>query len=57
MCRQAAMQRIVELCHQHDNKDKNVILSSELRSIIQADFLQALIKVRENHEQYQLMLD
>jgi SpoVK/Ycf46/Vps4 family AAA+-type ATPase len=63
ICRQAAMQRIVELCNQQDrdNKDKNDIQSSQLRSITQADFLEALRKVREGHEQHQtlaeLMLD
>ena len=63
ICRQAGMQRIVEICNQQDkeNKDKDSILSSQLRSIRQADFLEALRKVRQNHEQYQmfdeLMLD
>jgi SpoVK/Ycf46/Vps4 family AAA+-type ATPase len=63
ICRQAAMQRIVELCNQqsNENKDKDDNLSSQLRSITQADFLEALRKVHESHKQYQmfdeLMLD
>jgi len=51
ICRQAAMQRIVELCRENKNKDNMV--TSKLRSITQADFLEALRKIRENHEQYQ----
>ena len=63
ICRQAAMQRIVELCHQQTrttviNEDNSL---SQLRSITQADFLEALKKVRDSHHQHQvlnkLMLD
>ena len=55
ICRQAAMQRVVELCHQQrqENSDRRTnIPSSELRSITQADFLQALKKVRANQQRY-----
>ncbi len=54
ICRQAAMQRIVELCQ--ENKDNNPLPSSELRSITQADFHKALKKMRESHE-HELALD
>jgi SpoVK/Ycf46/Vps4 family AAA+-type ATPase len=53
ICRQAAMQRIVELCNQQTTTDEENALS-ELRPIIQADFLEALRKVRENHQHQQV---
>jgi SpoVK/Ycf46/Vps4 family AAA+-type ATPase len=55
ICRQAAMQRIVELCNQHSTTtttDENPL--SELRPITQADFLEALRKVRESHQHHSL---
>ena len=54
ICRQAAMQRVVELCHQQrrENSERRTIPSSLLRSITQADFLQALKKVRANQQRY-----
>ncbi|CAF0760787.1 unnamed protein product [Rotaria sordida] len=52
ICRQAAMQRIVELCNQPSITDEeNSIL--QLRPITQADFLEALRKVRDNHQHHQ----
>lgn len=51
ICRQAAMQRVVELCHQK-NTDETTIPSTVLRSITQADFLRALRKVRANQQRY-----
>jgi hypothetical protein len=36
-----------------ENKDKDCTLSSQLRSMTQADFLEALRKARESHEQHQ----
>jgi ATPase family AAA domain-containing protein 1 len=60
ICRQAAMQRIVELCHQsvitnvatNENNDDDMLLSS-MRSISQADFLVALREVRDTHQHLQ----
>ena len=54
ICRQAAMQRVVELCHRErqEKGDKSTIPSSSLRSITQADFLQAWMKVRTNEQRY-----
>jgi SpoVK/Ycf46/Vps4 family AAA+-type ATPase len=62
ICRQAAMQRIVELCHQQTRTTINEEDSlSQLRSIRHADFIEALKKVRDSHHQHQvlnkLMLD
>jgi SpoVK/Ycf46/Vps4 family AAA+-type ATPase len=64
ICRQAAMQRIVELCHQQTRTtttmDEEHSLS-QLRAIKHADFLEALRKVRDSHHQHQglnkLLLD
>ena len=60
ICRQAAMQRIVELCQQPRTvNDEDSLL--RLRPICQADFIQALRKIRDSHHQHQtlnkLMLD
>jgi SpoVK/Ycf46/Vps4 family AAA+-type ATPase len=60
ICRQAAMQRIVELCHkQSTTNEENSLL--QLRSITQADFAEALRKIRDSHHQHQtfnkLLLD
>jgi SpoVK/Ycf46/Vps4 family AAA+-type ATPase len=60
ICRQAAMQRIVELCNQQSTiNEENSLL--ELRPITQADFLEALKKLRDSHHHSQtfnrLMLD
>jgi SpoVK/Ycf46/Vps4 family AAA+-type ATPase len=51
ICRQAAMQRIVELCNQQSitNEDQSL---SQLRSITQADFLEALRKFRDTHQHH-----
>jgi SpoVK/Ycf46/Vps4 family AAA+-type ATPase len=52
ICRQAAMQRIVELCNQQSiiNEENSLL---ELRPINQADFLEALKKVRDSHHHHQ----
>jgi len=50
ICRQAAMQRIVELCHQQITNEENAI--AQLRPIRQADFLEALRKVRDSHQHH-----
>jgi SpoVK/Ycf46/Vps4 family AAA+-type ATPase len=59
ICRQAAMQRIVELCHQQTRTTTTTINEQnsplELRSITQADFLEALRKVRDSHHQHQAL--
>jgi SpoVK/Ycf46/Vps4 family AAA+-type ATPase len=53
ICRQAAMQRIVELCNRRPitNEDDALL---HLRPINQADFLEALRKVRDSHQHHQL---
>ena len=58
ICRQAAMQRIVELCHQsrplmenNNEAEENNLL--ELRSITQADFLEALRKIQDSHNHHE----
>lgn len=60
ICRQAAMQRVVELCHQPRTTNAEDALL-QLRPITQADFVQALKKIRDSHHQNQtlnkLMLD
>ena len=60
ICRQAAMQRVVELCHQPRTTNAEDSLL-QLRPITQADFIQALKKIRDSHHQNQtlnkLMLD
>lgn len=53
ICRQAAMQRIVELCNQQSTTTNQKDPLSELRSIKQADFNEALRKVRESHQHHQ----
>lgn len=50
ICRQAAMQRIVELCHQEITNETNAI--AQLRPIRQADFLEAFRKVRDSHQHH-----
>lgn len=50
ICRQAAMQRIVELCNRPSTTGGEDDLS-QLRSITRADFLEALRKVRDSHQQ------
>ena len=59
ICRQAAMQRIVELCHQrprletrNDGAEEADNALESLRPIKQADFLQALKKVRDTHQNH-----
>jgi ATPase family AAA domain-containing protein 1 len=55
ICRQAAMQRIVELCHQRARRDENPPQQEtdetlvSLRPIKQLDFLHALKKVHETN--------
>jgi SpoVK/Ycf46/Vps4 family AAA+-type ATPase len=62
ICRQAAMQRIIELCHQrrplmenntNNNNEDDENSSLELRAITQEDFLVALKKVRDNYQHQQ----
>ena len=64
ICRQAAMQRIVELCYQQTRTRITTTEEEslpELRPIKHADFIEALKKVRDSHNQHQalnkLMLD
>lgn len=52
ICRQAAMQRIVELCNQQSIKNHEDSFP-QLRPIMQTDFLEAIKKVRENHQHQQ----
>jgi SpoVK/Ycf46/Vps4 family AAA+-type ATPase len=52
ICRQAAMQRIVELCNQRSTINEEEALA-QLRPIKQADFLEALRKVRDSHQHHQ----
>ncbi|CAF2269501.1 unnamed protein product [Rotaria magnacalcarata] len=52
ICRQAAMQRIVELCHQQLTTNAEESLS-QLRAIKQADFIEAIKKVRDSHQHQQ----
>ena len=49
VCRQAAMQRIVEICNNYSTTQTEDPLSS-LRSIKQSDFDEALRKVRHDHQ-------
>ncbi|UJR28255.1 hypothetical protein I4U23_009505 [Adineta vaga] len=51
ICRQAAMQRIVELCNQTSTTSDEDHLS-HLRPITRTDFLEALRKVRDSHQQH-----
>lgn len=53
ICRQAAMQRIVELCNQQPTTTNGADSLLELRPIKQADFMEALRKVRESHQHHQ----
>jgi SpoVK/Ycf46/Vps4 family AAA+-type ATPase len=52
ICRQAAMQRIVELCNQRSTINEEEALA-QLRPIKQADFLEALRKIRDSHQHHQ----
>lgn len=52
ICRQAAMQRIVELCNNRSTTNNNEEQLSQLRPITHADFLEALRKVRDSHQQH-----
>ncbi|CAF3970865.1 unnamed protein product [Adineta steineri] len=55
ICRQAAMQRIVEICNKYSttttttNEEDHL---SQLRPITRADFLEALKQVRESHQHH-----
>ena len=51
ICRQAAMERIVEICNNFSTTQVEDPLSS-LRPIKQSDFLEALRKVRHNHQHH-----
>ncbi|CAF1273065.1 unnamed protein product [Adineta ricciae] len=53
ICRQAAMQRIVELCNNRSTTNDNEEHLSQLRPITRADFLEALRKVHDSHHQQQ----
>jgi SpoVK/Ycf46/Vps4 family AAA+-type ATPase len=65
ICRQAAMQRIVELCYQQTRTTTIAMTEesslSQLRPIKHVDFVEALKKIRDSHHQHQalnkLMLD